>query len=148
MTKRLEIRPDDGLIADADDAGWEMPAGPGSTVAGRYRLVREIGSGGMGVVWEATDLVLGRRVALKVPVTARPLGPTEASRVLREARLAAALSHPGVTAVFDAGLDDDRPYAVMELVEGETLQSRMSGGPLPVTEVARIGAQVATALAT
>src|SRR5207302_7696901 len=64
-----------------------------------------------------------------------------------EARLAAALSHPGVTSVFDAGLDDDRPYVVMELVEGETLQSRMAGGPLPVAEVARIGAQVATALA-
>jgi eukaryotic-like serine/threonine-protein kinase len=113
---------------------------------GRYRLVRRIGVGGMGEVWEADDTVLGRRVALKVLVQELANDPRATRRFVREARATAKLTHPNVTRVYDFGRDGGVPYLVMELLEGDTLADRLAGGPLPPSEAARIGAAVADAL--
>jgi eukaryotic-like serine/threonine-protein kinase len=123
-------------------------AGPVGSLGpeGRYRLVRRIGGGGMGEVWEADDSVLGRRVALKVLVQELADDPRATRRFVREARATAKLTHPNVTRVYDFGRDEGVPYLVMELLEGDTLADRLAGGPLPPGEAARICAVVADAL--
>ncbi len=117
-------------------------------LAGRYELVRRIGRGGMGQVWEGRDLVLGRRVAVKVVHLDTAGDTTAATRFRREAVATAALSHPSIVTVHDAGTDDGTAYLVMEFVDGEDLARRLRrSGPLPVPEAVRIGEQVAEALA-
>ena len=116
-------------------------------IAGRYRLEREIGRGGSGTVHLAHDEVLGRQVAIK-RIGAIP-GSTdgELERAEREARLAAALNHPHVVAVFDLVNDRDVRWLVMEYVDGETLSERVrASGPLSATEAATLLAQTADAL--
>ncbi|MFG3019489.1 tetratricopeptide repeat protein [Streptomyces sp. NPDC048254] len=124
-------------------------------VQGRYRLLDLIGRGGMGEVWRARDESLGRQVAVKC---LKPLGPHHDqafTRVLRErfrreARVAAALSHRGVTVVHDFGEDDGILYLVMELLDGRNLSQLMEDNkhhPLPVGDVVDIAEQVAAALA-
>jgi serine/threonine protein kinase len=113
----------------------------------RYRLVRMIGSGGMGTVWEAEDETLGRPVAVKVLSESLAAGERAVRRFEREARAAARLSGPNIAAVYDFGRSEGRPYIVMELVRGETLADRLAReGPLAPQEAARIAAQVAEAL--
>ncbi|MFL5339181.1 MAG: protein kinase domain-containing protein [Gemmataceae bacterium] len=108
------------------------PDAPGRQIAG-YRLVRELGRGGMGVVWEAEQLGSGRRVALKLLAPGRDHAPEALERFLREGRLAAALSHPRTTFVFEAGAHQGQPFITMELMPGATLADRCSeSGPLPV----------------
>ena len=113
---------------------------------GRYRLVRRIAVGGMGEVWEADDTVLGRRVALKVLVEELAAEERANDRFVREARATARLAHPNVARVYDFGGDGGAPFLVMELLDGETLASRVAAGPLPPAEAARITAAVADAL--
>jgi eukaryotic-like serine/threonine-protein kinase len=114
---------------------------------GRYRLVRMIGSGGMGTVWEAEDENLGRPVAVKVLSESLTGGERAVRRFEREARAAARLSGPHVAAVYDFGRSEGSPYIVMELVRGETLADRLAReGPLPPRDAARIATQVAEAL--
>jgi eukaryotic-like serine/threonine-protein kinase len=122
--------------------------GPDSSLgpAGRYRLVRRLGAGGMGEVWEADDTVLGRRVALKVLVQELADDPRATRRFVREARATARLTHPNVTRIYDFGRDGGLPYLVMELLDGDTLADRLAGGPMPPAEAARIGSAVADAL--
>jgi eukaryotic-like serine/threonine-protein kinase len=112
-------------------------------VADRYRLERRLGTGGMAEVWAAQDLELGRPVALKL------LGPeADPVRFDREAHAAAALSHPNVTQLFDYGAWQGRPYMVLELVPGGTLEDRLRDGrPLPDAETERIAREVAAGLA-
>jgi serine/threonine-protein kinase len=119
-----------------------------STLAGRYRLLEPLGSGGMSVVWRGYDEVLGRRVAVKV-LAAEFAGDAEfRSRIRREAQAVARLSDPHITNVYDYGeAPDGTPFVVMELIEGMSLADRLRRGPLPWESVARIGAQVAGALA-
>ena len=113
----------------------------------RYRLVRMIGSGGMGTVWEAEDETLGRPVAVKVLSESLAAGEHAVRRFEREAQAAARLSGPYIAAVYDFGRSEGRPYIVMELVRGETLADRLAReGPLPPREVSRIATQVAEAL--
>jgi serine/threonine protein kinase len=113
----------------------------------RYRLVRMIGSGGMGAVWEAEDETLGRPVAVKVLSESLAAGERAVRRFEREAQAAARLSGPYIAAVYDFGRSEGRPYIVMELVRGETLADRLAReGPLPPQEASRIAAQVAEAL--
>ena len=121
-------------------------ADPSLGPEGRYRLLRRIGVGGMGEVWEADDTVLGRRVALKVLVQELANDARATRRFVREARATAKLTHPNVTRVYDFGRDGGVPYLVMELLEGDTLADRLTSGPLPPAEAARIGAAVADAL--
>jgi tetratricopeptide (TPR) repeat protein len=120
---------------------------PGMVVADRFELVREIGRGGFGVIYEALDRDLGRRVAFKVLRTGgrKGAGPDEALR--REAEAAAQLNHPNIVTLHDVGTGPSGPYLVLELLRGETLQDRMQRGLVPLREAVRIGIEVAKALA-
>ncbi|MFE1462736.1 tetratricopeptide repeat protein [Streptomyces nigra] len=129
--------------------------GESRLLQGRYRLLDPIGRGGMGEVWRARDESLGRHVAVKC---LKPLGPhhdTSFIRVLRErfrreARVAAALQHRGVTVVHDFGESDGVLFLVMELLEGRNLSQLLEDNrhhPLPVADVVDIAEQVAAALA-
>jgi len=114
---------------------------------GRYRLLREIGGGGMGTVYEAEDTQLGRRVAVKLlpPEYSRDRRAKE--RFLREARTAAAVDHPNLCTVHDAGESEGRLYIVLAFYEGETLRDRIRRGPLPLAEAREVAIQVARGLA-
>jgi beta-lactam-binding protein with PASTA domain/tRNA A-37 threonylcarbamoyl transferase component Bud32 len=121
----------------------------GDLIAGRYRLSRRLGGGGMGVVFEAEDRLLRRRVAVKL---LRPhLADDEAfrRRFEREGRAAASLSHPNIVAVYDVGQTaEGTPYIVMEYVEGRTLERLIQDeGPLPEPVAVGYAAQIASALA-
>ncbi|MFD5618169.1 serine/threonine-protein kinase [Streptomyces yangpuensis] len=122
-------------------------------IAGRYRLDAKLGRGGMGVVWRATDQLLGRRVAVKEMVPDPALSPDEArlqrERTLREARAAAQVKHPHIIVVHDVVADGERPCIVMELVEGGSLADRLARtGPVDVAEAAGIGIALIGALRT
>lgn len=129
-----------------------MVAGTGALVIeGRYELKREVGRGGMGVVWEAEDTVLRRPVAVKqlqVPAELSPVDErTLRERFLREARSAAALDHPAIISVYDVSQEADDAWMVMQLVRGRSLHSVIQeDGPLPVAEAARIGLVLLDAL--
>ncbi|BBC36000.1 hypothetical protein SGFS_072940 [Streptomyces graminofaciens] len=120
-------------------------------IAGRYRLEARIGRGGMGIVWRATDQLLGRRVAVK-ELAFDPSLPQEESRqqrerTLREARAVARLSHPHIIVVHDVVEEDERPYIVMELIDGGSLAERIAAhGPVDAREAARIGIDLLGAL--
>ena len=118
-------------------------------VVGSYRIVREIGRGGMGTVYEARHVVLPRRVALKVMHAELRRHPGMATRVVQEAAILEEVRHPGVVRVFDCNLlDDHRPWIAMELVEGETLANRvLHEGSLAPYEVATMLAEVSDVLA-
>ncbi|WP_122981088.1 serine/threonine-protein kinase [Actinoplanes teichomyceticus] len=123
----------------------------GRKLGGRYRLLHELGRGGMAVVWRAADEVLDRPVAVKV-LAGRYAGDERfRARILHEARAAAILSHPNIAQIYDFGESDEDgtrvPYVVMELINGPTLQQRVSHGPIPPRRVFRIGGEVAAALA-
>ena len=117
-----------------------------TVLSGRYELGSLLGTGGMGEVFEAHDRKLGRRVAVKL---LRPgvADPTARARFVREVQVAAALTHPNVVAVYDVGIEDGRPFFVMELVDGRTLAAALVDGPLPVDEAARIADGVLAGLA-
>lgn len=122
-------------------------------IAGRYLLEVRLGGGGMGVVWRATDQLLGRRVAVKeLPVCGTPSDEETAQqreRTLREARAVAQLRHPHIVVVHDVVVHDERPYIVMELVEGTSLAGRIArSGPLGPQAAARVGLDLLGALGT
>ncbi|MGE3844472.1 MAG: protein kinase [Vicinamibacterales bacterium] len=112
----------------------------------RYRIVRTIGAGGMGTVFEAVDDTLGRHVAVKMLPGRFAASRERRQRFARETRLIAGLSHAGICQVHDAGIHDDRPYLVMELVDGETLASRLERGPLAPADAVGCARQIADAL--
>jgi serine/threonine protein kinase/tetratricopeptide (TPR) repeat protein len=116
-------------------------------ILGLYRLLQQIGEGGMGQVYRALDTRLGREVAVKVLPEAFAHDPVRQARFEREARAVAALSHPNILAIHDYGTHDGVPYAVMELLEGETLRSRLALGPLPFRDAVAVGAAMAEGLA-
>jgi serine/threonine protein kinase len=123
----------------------------GRLVGGRYRLDRRIGSGAMGVVWQAYDERLRRNVAVKQLRLEPGLDPEDAleatERAMREGRIAARLHHPNAVSVFDVVDEDDAPWLVMEYVPSRSLAAEMAErGVLQPDEVGRIGAQVAHAL--
>ncbi|NEN77518.1 protein kinase domain-containing protein [Nocardioides zeae] len=119
---------------------------PGDVIDGRYELVRVLGRGGMAVVLEARDLLLERSVAVKV-LSDVDDDERAHERFVAEARLLARLHHPRLVTVLDAGTVDGRPHIVMELVPGSDLAAVLREGPLPPDRVARLGAEVAEALA-
>ena len=117
---------------------------PDRVVADRYVLKALLGRGGMGVVWHAHDTVLGRAVAVKEVVLPPTLPDEERraahARVLREARAAARLNHPGAVTLYDVVKDHGGTFIVMELINAPTLADLVqSDGPLPVERVAEIG---------
>ncbi len=113
-------------------------------ILGRYRIVRELGVGGLGQVFEALDLWLQRRVAIKV---LRPGHQADLDFVLSEARAAAALNHPNVCAVYDVAREEGLPVLSMELLTGETLSQRLMRGPMEPAEVLAVARQLADGLA-
>jgi serine/threonine-protein kinase len=119
------------------------------TVIGSYRLVRELGRGGMATVYESRHTVLPRRAAIKVMHGELRLQPGMATRIVQEAAILEDIQHPGVVRVFDCALlPDHRPWIAMELVEGETLAQRfLRTAAMPAAEVARLLAEVADVLA-
>jgi serine/threonine-protein kinase len=126
-----------------------MHLGP-DRIIGSYRLVKEIGRGGMGTVYEAQHVVLPRRAAIKVMHAELRKQPGMATRVVQEASILEDIKHPGIVRVYDCALlADHRPWIAMELVEGETLANKLvHEGPLPATEVARLLSEVADVLAS
>jgi serine/threonine protein kinase len=127
-------------------------ADPQALIADRYRLLHRVGSGGMGVVWEGWDERLERRVALKQLYRQSGASASEAElanqRAMREARLTARLQHPNAVSVFDAVEQDGQLWLIMQFIPSITLASVLEqGGPLQPDEAAKVGAQVASALA-
>jgi len=126
-----------------------MPDG-GSAVIGRtvgsYRILVKLGEGGMGVVFAAEDLRLGRRVAIKFLPEGAGTESEAVQRFLREARAISSLNHPHICTLHDIGEHEGQQYMVMELLEGEPLKSRVARGPLPLDDVLLYGEHVADAL--
>ncbi|GGS52525.1 hypothetical protein GCM10010156_09000 [Planobispora rosea] len=127
------------------------PQGQGRLVGRRYRLMSPVGRGGMGMVWHAHDVLLDRDVAVKELIL--PYGLDHAGkqvahrRMMREARSAARISHPGIVTVHDVVEEDGRPWIVMELVRAWSLEQAVrQSGPLPVAQAAEIGIRVLDAL--
>jgi hypothetical protein len=128
-----------------------MPFGEGSVLGRRYRLMSQVGRGGMGRVWHAHDDLLHRDVAVKEVIFPPGLSAADREvlyeRTLREARSAARLSHPGIVTVHDVVEEDGRPWIVMEFVHAKSLQEVIDAdGRLPVERVADIGSQMLAAL--
>ena len=117
-------------------------------VLGPYKIVRHLGTGGMGAVWLAEDTRLHRQVALKMVRPADTGGAAARERLMREARAAASLNHPHIATVHDVLDHDDQVVIVLEYVDGETLHTRIKRGPLPPPEAVEIAIQIAKALST
>ena len=126
-------------------AGWERALRPGAVI-GRFELVRELGRGGFGVVYEAKDRELGRTVAFKAVVAGARAATCE-ERLLHEAEAAARLSHPNIVTLYDVGRSECGPYLVLELLRGQTLAQRFAIGAVTVREALRIALEVAKGLA-
>ncbi|WP_264933117.1 WD40 repeat domain-containing serine/threonine protein kinase [Streptomyces sp. A012304] len=123
----------------------------GRTPAGRYRLVARLGAGGMGTVWQAWDTTLRRTVAVKELHVRGQVPDADVAkahaRMLREAQAAAMVEHPSVVQVYDTFEEGGRPWIVMELVRGASVEERLRrDGPLPAAQAARIGLDVLDAL--
>jgi hypothetical protein len=118
---------------------------PGTRL-GPYEIAAKIGEGGMGVVYRAEDTRLGRTVALKLLPEAFSKDDQAVARFQREARAASALNHPHICTIHDIGEHADRHYLVMELLEGETLRSRIGERAMPTETVLDLGTQLADAL--
>ncbi|MGH9369760.1 MAG: protein kinase domain-containing protein, partial [Thermoanaerobaculia bacterium] len=114
---------------------------------GPYEVLGQIGAGGMGEVYRAKDPRLGREVAIKVLPASFSADAGRLRRFEQEARAAGALNHANITAVYDIGLHEGAPYVVSELLEGETLDSRLAGGPLPPRKAVDYAIQIAHGLA-
>jgi serine/threonine protein kinase len=117
----------------------------GTELESRYLIERELGEGGMGRVYAALDKQLRRRVAVKFIREADD--DSARARFVREARAAASVSHPNACQLYEVGEHDNRPFLVMELLEGETLSSRLERGPMPADEVATLMGALMSAVA-
>ena len=114
---------------------------------GHYQILDSLGQGGMGEVYRANDPRLGRNVAIKVLPPALIADEDAVSRFLKEARAVASLSHANILSIFDFGSENGVTFAVMELLEGESLRSRLQRGPIPWREAVTVGAAIADGLA-
>src|SRR2546422_11293513 len=113
---------------------------------GRYRVIRDLGRGGMGEVYEAEDTKLGRRVALKFLSNSLSSDPQALDRFQREARAASSLNHPNICVIYEIDEHQARPFIAMELLEGRTLRQRMNRLALPLDEVLELAIQICDGL--
>jgi eukaryotic-like serine/threonine-protein kinase len=113
---------------------------------GPYEIARPLGAGGMGEVYRAIDTRLARSVAIKVLPEGVAAQPERSARFEREARAISSLTHPNICQLFDVGSDQGISYLVMEYLDGESLALRLMNGPLPLSELLRIGSEISAAL--
>ncbi len=118
----------------------------GTTLAGKYTILAELGRGGMGEVFLAEDASLDRKVAIKLLPEEMYQDPTARSRFIREAKAAAALDHPYICSIHEVGETENRLFFAMEYVPGKTLRDRISEGPLPLKQTLPIAEEIAEAL--
>ena len=123
-----------------------MPLQPGTRL-GNYEVLSELGSGGMGEVYKAKDLKLGREVAIKVLPQEMASDSQRLRRFEQEARAASALNHPNIVTIYEIGEHDGTPFIAMEYVDGLTLREMLAGGSLPNDKLIRYATQMAEGLA-
>ena len=142
--RHIQICPRDGTVLQDDRTDDPLI---GRTLDGKYRVESRVGEGGMGTVYRATHLMLGKPVALKLIKPELVTSKEIARRFQREARAASHLNHPGIATVYDLGQSEDGTlYIAMEFVEGPSLKDVLASGPLPPDRIVRIVRQIATAL--
>jgi serine/threonine protein kinase len=119
---------------------------PETLLAGKYRILRVLGRGGMGIVYEAEDTKLQRHVALKFLPPELVLSLEARERFVLEARAAAALSHPNICTIYEIHDEEDKPFIAMEYIEGQSLKAKMAKNPISLEDAVSLVLQVSEGL--